>query len=78
VIVRALGERADVAGGRRDSAGRNGTLGQVRGCARPGADGVVTLAVVVPEYCGYSGSTSMRVAPAAFSSSSTCAIDGLP
>ena len=37
-----------------------------------------TLAVVVPEYCGYSGTTNTRVQPRAFSSSSCDAIDGLP
>ena len=38
----------------------------------------LTLAVVAAAYCGYSGSTRIRVAFAAFSSSSTPVIDGLP
>ena len=37
-----------------------------------------TLAVVVAEYCGYSGRMRMRVAPSAFSASSWLAMDGLP
>ena len=38
----------------------------------------ITLAVVAPEYCGYSGTTRMRVQPRAFNSSSCEAMDGLP
>jgi len=37
-----------------------------------------TLAVVAAAYCGYSGSTSTRLAPWAFSPSSTALMAGSP
>ncbi len=37
-----------------------------------------TEALVLAEYCGYSGSTSSRVIPSASSARSTEVIDGLP
>ena len=38
----------------------------------------ITLAVVAPEYCGYSGTTSTRVTPSALKASSWLATLGWP
>ena len=38
----------------------------------------LTLAVVVAEYCGYSGKTRIRAHPAAFKALNRAAIEGAP
>jgi len=48
------------------------------GSALHAASASATEAVVVVEYCGYSGSTSTRVAPAARRRAMACAIAGSP